>query len=87
MNKLMEVYIKAKKSRCRVKHDDSPLNIIKRAELEDRLYTFNDDVFLCAYKTKYEDVPSIMLVFTMETSGGINGSSASVWLAEVIIFT
>lgn len=76
-HKIMRIFTQACVDSDSVEEGESSLNILRRAETENKMIRYKKDIHCCAYKTTLQDKPAIIMIYSMLLPGPLNGSSAS----------
>ena len=77
MHKILKIYTETKLDGKHIDINTDPIDILQMAEDDKNLYRFRKDVHFCCYKTVFENIESILMIFTIKLPNTTTGSSAS----------
>lgn len=77
VHKLLRIYTEAKLRDEVVDWGNTPEDFIKKAEKSNQLFKFKDNIWICCYKTKYQEEEAGLIVLMMNFTGSPNGTTES----------
>lgn len=75
IHKLIKTFVETKVAGEEIPVDLSNSDIIRKAERDEKLHRYNEDVYFCCYKTTYKERNSVLLLCAFRLPGPSTGSS------------
>lgn len=76
-HRLLRIFTETKQETKIIDVNSDPINIMRQAEKDKKIYCFKKGIYFCIYRTTIDDQDGIMMVFTIKLPNTSTSSSSS----------